>query len=87
MGKPLTAFSTSAAGENVLDSLAAHFPTIRATTRPVIRTYLDTFDWRIYREGGALAVTTSQNGFLLTWSSREGEERHQLDQETFPCCP
>ena len=84
MGKPLTAFSTPAAGENVLDSLAAHFPTIRVTTRPVIWTYLDTFDWRIHRDGGALAVTASQNGFLLRWSSREGEERQKLDQETFP---
>ena len=64
MGKPLTAFSTPAAGENVLDSLAAHFPTIRVTTRPVIWTYLDTFDWRIHRDGGALAVTASQQGWI-----------------------
>ncbi len=84
MGKSLTAFRAPAAGKPILDSLAAQFPTLRTTAQSVIWTYLDTFDWRIHRDGGTLAVTDSQKGFLLKWSSWEGEERHQLDQETFP---
>ncbi len=84
MGKSLTAFSTPAAGKTILDSLAGQFPTLRTTTQPVVWTYLDTFDWRILQDGGTLAVTASQKGFFLRWASWEGDERHQLHQETFP---
>ena len=84
MSKSLTAFSIPAAGKTILDAVAARFPTLSTTTQSVVWTYLDTFDWRVHQDGSTLAVTTSENGFFLRWSSCKGEERHQLQQATFP---
>ncbi len=84
MGKSHTAFSTPTTGKAVLDSLDSRFPTLRSTDRSLLWTYLDTFDWRVHQDGGALSITASHEGFLLRWNSSEGEERYQLHQRTYP---
>ena len=84
MGKSLTVFSAPMTGEGVLDSLGSHFPTLSTTNRSLLWTYLDTFDWRVHQDGGALSIRASEEGFLLRWHSLKGEERYQLQQRTYP---
>ena len=84
MGESLTAFSAATNGNAVLDSLDSRFPTLRSSDRPLLRTYLDTFDWRVHQDGGALSISASQEGFLLRWNSLEGEERYQVHLRMYP---
>ena len=39
------------------------------TSDVVTRTYLDTFDWRIFNDGGVLEATSDNTGIYLTWRS------------------
>ncbi|MBM2829953.1 MAG: hypothetical protein HW411_743 [Gammaproteobacteria bacterium] len=40
----------------------------------VTRTYLDTFDWRIFDDGGVLEVTANKTGIWINWRSLGGEK-------------
>lgn len=50
----------------------------RAHTEPsrtVIRTYYDSFDWRLYRKDSILEDTHDGNGHMLVWRALKGDSR------------
>ncbi|MEE8525877.1 MAG: CHAD domain-containing protein [Thermoanaerobaculia bacterium] len=46
--------------------------------------YYDTFDWRIYHDGGLLAGAGSPRDIALSWQGFDGTVRHHLSVETVP---
>jgi CHAD domain-containing protein len=47
-------------------------------------TWYDTFDWRLYRDGGTLSARPENDGWILIWSLLEGGIRHRLRVEKLP---
>jgi len=59
-------------GREALKSALARFPG-RLEAHPIGRsTYLDTFDWRLYREGGSLLSSTDGRVTVLRWTHLDG---------------
>jgi CHAD domain-containing protein len=48
------------------------------------RTYYDTFDWRLYRHGGALAADARDESWMLRWLRADGSTRHLSQTEASP---
>ena len=64
-------------------ALGARFRT-RRTSPPRLRTiYYDTFDWRLYRDGGVLYAERIQGKRLVVWKSG-GRIRHQQKTDSPP---
>jgi len=77
-------FPTEVAARAALDRFRARFHT-RTGTEPERRiTYYDTFDWRVYRRGGALAVFADRGEWDVTWESRDGGIRDRLQSAQPP---
>lgn len=47
-------------------------------------TYFDTFDWRLYREGGCLRLAPERSGPVLCWQRFDGTPRHRLQTPAAP---
>ena len=69
--------SHSAAG--ILSRLAERFPTRREDGRAAACTYLDTFDWRLYREAGTVRSEARDGSCRLRWDRFDGRCRHRAD--------
>lgn len=65
----------SAAG--IVSRLADRFPTRREGTRAAARTYLDTFDWRVYRDAGTFLSDAVDGSCLVSWDRFDGRRRHR----------
>lgn len=66
--------------------LEAHYPCKQEHTRQVVRTYLDSFDWRVHRASGRLVHTQEEGrGSELLWADRAtGEILHRLTAASPP---
>ncbi len=67
--------SQSTAG--VVSGLARRFTIRRAGTEAAARTYLDTFDWRLYRDAGAVLSDARDGSCLVRWDGFDGRPRHR----------
>ncbi|MDH3934772.1 MAG: hypothetical protein OEU62_06360, partial [Gammaproteobacteria bacterium] len=43
--------------------------------RTIYRTYLDSFDWRLYLDGSLLEDSRDGNSHILVWRSLQGKDR------------
>ena len=68
----------------VLSRLAERFPTRRETGRAAARTYLDTFDWRLYRGAGTILSDAGDGSCSVRWDRFDGGLRHRA---TVPAPP
>ena len=68
----------------VVSRLAERFPTRREDGRAAVRTYLDTFDWRLYRDAGAVLSDPADGSCLVRWDGLDGRGRHRA---TLPAPP
>ncbi len=77
--------SNQSQGRGVLSAIRKRFRTARGETERQERTYLDTFDWRLWRAGAALSTSRNGRRHTLHWRREEGaaEQREQVD--TPPC--
>jgi len=70
--------------EQVLRRVRDRFPCRLQPAREFVRTYYDTFDWRLHQEGGALTITRAGRHGTLRWSDHDGRLRHRLRRTTVP---
>jgi CHAD domain-containing protein len=75
---------SDAEAEQVLHRIRDRFPCRLQPAREYARTYYDTFDWRLYRDGGALTITRTGRHGTLRWRDHEGRLRHRLRRITVP---
>ena len=68
----------------VLSRLAERFPTRRENGRTAARTYLDTFDWRLYRDAGTILSDAGDGSCSVRWDRFDGGLRHRA---TMPAPP
>ena len=68
----------------VVSRLAERFPTRRENGRAAARTYLDTFDWRLYRDAGAVLSDAGDGSCHVRWDGLDGRGRHRA---TLPAPP
>ena len=71
-------------GRDTLQSSAEAFPGRIEARRKTRATYLDTFDWRLFRDGGSLVSTREPRATVLRWSSLEGPTRFRLRLDANP---
>ena len=71
-------------GRAVLQSLAEQFPGRLETHRNTRSTYLDTFDWRLFKDGGSLLSTKDARATTLRWSALDGPARFRLRLDSNP---
>jgi len=71
-------------GRDVLRALSQRFAARGGgpTTRTIA--YLDTFDWRLFRNGGVLFALESSGRVLLTWTDLEGGPWLRLQTDGLP---
>ena len=74
--------SHSAAG--IASRLAERFRTRREGGRGTARTYLDTFDWRLYRGSGTILSDARDGSCRVRWDRFDGRYRHRA---TLPAPP
>ena len=60
----------------IVTRLAERFPTRREGGRTAVRTYLDTFDWRLYRDSGSVLSDALDGSCLVRWDRFDGRCRH-----------
>lgn len=78
------AITSEAACRHVLRALQARFRTSRGSL-PRLRTmYYDTFDWRLYWDGGVLSAQRTQGKWLVVWKSLDRRIRYQLKTDSLP---
>ena len=70
--------------EDVVSRLADRFPTRREGRRAAARTYLDTFDWRLYRDSGTVLSDALDGSCLVRWDRFDGRCLHRA---TLPAPP
>ena len=68
----------------VLSRLAERFPTRRENGLAAARTYLDTFDWRLYRDAGTILSDAGDGSCSVRWDRFDGGLRHRA---TMPAPP
>ena len=68
----------------VLSRLGERFPTRRENRRTAARTYLDTFDWRLYRDAGTVLSDAGDGSCSVRWDRFDGGLRHRA---TMPAPP
>ena len=61
----------------ILSRLAERFPTRREDGRAGARTYLDTFDWRLYRAAGTVLSDAGDGSCQVRWDHLDGRRRHR----------
>lgn len=72
------------AASAAMEALAHRFP-VRRQRFPAARvTYLDTFDWALYRRREYLDATKTPEGTWLAWRQADGAIRHRLLVDTAP---
>lgn len=71
-------------GRAVLQSSAEQFPGRLETGRDTRSTYLDTFDWRLFKDGGSLLSTKDARATILRWSALDGPARFRLRLDSNP---
>ncbi len=64
--------------EEVLETLRRRLSVRPQATPGHTLTFYDTFDWRLYRDGGSLAVTPVGKASSLLWAGHGGAVRHRL---------
>ena len=64
---------------DVVSRLADRFPTRRQGRRAAARTYLDTFDWRLYRDSGTVLSDARDGSCLVRWERFDGRRLHRAD--------
>jgi hypothetical protein len=71
-------------GREVLRALSQRF--VARAGGPTTRTvkFLDTFDWRLFRDGGALFALESNGRLLLVWTDLDGGPRLRLQTNGLP---
>lgn len=72
------------AGREILHTLRERFRTGggRHSIHPL--TWFDTFDWRLFRDGGTLSARPVSRGCELLWCSHDGDIRHRLRVNNLP---
>lgn len=68
----------------IVSRLAARFPIRREGGRADARTYLDTFDWRLYRDSSTVLSDAGDGSCRLRWDRLDGRGRHRA---TLPSPP
>ncbi len=68
----------------LLSRLAERFPIRREDGRAAARTYLDTFDWRLYRDAGTVLSDAGDGSCRVRWDRFDGGLRHRA---TVPAPP
>jgi len=68
-----------------LHRIAEHFHTRREPASKSTRVYYDTFDWRVHRAGGTLAVEQTSSSRALIWSRSAETLRSALPGGRTPC--
>ena len=66
------------------DGLLERFKARRGGQTCSRRTYLDTFDWRVYGEGGTLCAEPCGEGWTLCWRRPDGSTRHRSKSAELP---
>jgi len=72
------------AGREIIHTLRERFRTGggRHSLHPL--TWFDTFDWRLFRDGGTLSARPVSRGWEMLWCSHTGDIRHRLRVDTLP---
>ena len=78
------AVATEAEGREAFRALGAHFESREETSPPRSVTYYDTFDWRIYRDGGTLRRASTRRGPQVIWADFSGTIHHRLAATEVP---
>lgn len=78
------ALPSTSTGQNVLEEMETLFPARRLPDKVRRTTYFDTFDWRLYRDGGMLVVQPDDGHWFLSWRSADGSVRHQHRTDRLP---
>ena len=68
----------------ILSRLAERFPTRREDGRAAARTYLDTFDWRLYRDAGTVLSEGDDGSYHVRWDRFDGRRRHRAAMQAPP---
>ncbi len=68
----------------IVSRLVERFPTRREEGRAAARTYLDTFDWRLYRDAGSVLSDAGDGSCRVRWDGLDGRGRHRA---TLPAPP
>ena len=71
-------------GEAALRELREQYRTRPDGSSTSKRQYYDTFDWRLYRDGGALSAVDRNGNWLLVWQGHEGRTRHGSEVDRIP---
>jgi CHAD domain-containing protein len=71
-------------GREALGHLASAFPTRREGRSGARRSYCDTFDWRLHREGGTLSAEGRDGRWTLRWLRPNGSTRHRWQSAKIP---
>ncbi len=74
--------SQSAAG--IASRLGERFPIRREGGRADVRTYVDTFDWRLYRDSSTVLSDAGDGSCRVRWDRLDGRCRHRA---TLPAAP
>ena len=61
----------------IASRLADRFPTRREGGGSAARAYLDTFDWRLYRDSGTVLSDARDGSCLVHWDRFDGRRRHR----------
>lgn len=67
------------AAAGVVSRLVERFRTRREGTRAAARTYLDTFDWRLWRDAGTVLSDAQDGSCLVCWDRFDGRRRHRAN--------
>ena len=78
------ALADGAEGREAFRALGDRFESREETSPPRAVTYYDTFDWRIYRDGGTLRRVAARRGPQLVWADFSGTVRHRLAAAEVP---
>lgn len=78
------AITSEAACRHILWALQARFRTSRGSTPRLRTTCYDTFDWRLYWDGGVLSAQRTQGKWLIVWKSVDGRIRYQQKTDSLP---
>jgi CHAD domain-containing protein len=75
---------SDAEAEQVLRRVRDRFASRLQPAKEFVDTYYDTFDWRLYKDGGTLTTTRTGRHGTLRWTGCDGRLRHRLRRTTMP---
>ena len=75
---------SDAAGREILEALHVRFRTRKELRSLPPVAWYDTFDWRLYRDGGTLWACQESVGWEIRWATLAGEVRHRLRVDALP---